>query len=86
MYSFSTDILMVNAIYAIYVIYVCACNFIIDLTLEQTDAKKVKAEDGIDGKSSEMDLRINQLVSMRIKYYSAHVASYVLSTLMKQQL
>ena len=51
----------------LYVICVCACNFVIYLTLEQTDAKKVKAEDGIDGKSSEMDLNINQLVSMRIK-------------------
>ena len=36
-------------------------NFITDLTLEQTDTKKVKAEDKIDGKSSEINLRINQL-------------------------
>ena len=36
-------------------------NFITDLTLERTDAKKVKAEDKIDGKSSEINLRINQL-------------------------
>ena len=44
MYSFSTDIFVVKATY---VIYVCVCNFIIDFT---TDAKKVKPEDGIDGK------------------------------------
>ena len=28
------------------------CNFYTDLTLNQTDAKKVKAADGIDGKTS----------------------------------
>ena len=37
--------------------YVCICDFITDLTLEQTDAKKVKDEDRIDGKTSNMDHR-----------------------------
>ena len=31
-----------------------AYNFYTDLTLDQTDAKKVKVEDRIDGKTSDM--------------------------------
>ena len=31
-----------------------ACNVYTDLTLDQTDAKKVKAADRIDGKTSDM--------------------------------
>ena len=38
--------------------YVCICDFIIDLTLEQTDAKKVKDEDRIDGKTSDIGCRV----------------------------
>ena len=37
--------------------YVCICDFITDLTLEQTDAKKVKDEDRINGKTSDMGHR-----------------------------
>ena len=33
------------------------CDFITDLTLEQTDAKKVKAENRINGKISDMGCR-----------------------------
>ena len=37
--------------------YICICDFIIDLTMEQTDAKKVKDEDRINGKTSDMGCR-----------------------------
>ena len=30
-----------------------ACNFYTDFTLDQTDAMKIKAADGIDGKTSD---------------------------------